>query len=64
VHKAGFVHGDLRSSNIFFVNGKLKVIDFDWAGNIDFATYPFDINKKIKWAKGKIGCKLNKIIRS
>ena len=34
VHKAGYIHGDLKLSNILFVGGVLKLIDFDNAAQI------------------------------
>jgi hypothetical protein len=34
VHKAGYIHGDLKPSNIVFVGAVLKLIDFDIAAEI------------------------------
>ncbi|PCH36995.1 hypothetical protein WOLCODRAFT_168126 [Wolfiporia cocos MD-104 SS10] len=49
----GFVHGDLRSSNIMvrIVDGKpeVKVIDFDWAGEAGKVRYPAVRNETIGW---------------
>ena len=32
LHQAGFVHGDLRSNNIFVSADSVRIIDFEWAG--------------------------------
>ena len=40
LHKAGFVHGDLRSNNICVVSGTVSIIDFAWAGIAGEAAYP------------------------
>jgi hypothetical protein len=53
-----FVHGDLRDVNIMY--GSLPdqnrsgyfIVDFDWAGPIGKATYPFSINTAHKWPNG------------
>ena len=43
-HKDGFVHGDLRGTNLL-INGKSFVfINFDWAGEEGMVQYPMDIN--------------------
>ncbi|KAF9024255.1 hypothetical protein BDZ89DRAFT_989333 [Hymenopellis radicata] len=47
-HKAGFVHGDLRTANILAPPGwdstptlpKLRVVDYDWGGVCGTARYP------------------------
>ncbi len=41
LHKAGFVHGDLRSVNILVVGHSVRIVDFEWAGIADCAEYPF-----------------------
>jgi len=53
-----FVHGDLRDVNIMY--GSLPdqkrsgyfIVDFDWAGPIGKATYPFSINTAHNWPNG------------
>ncbi|PCH34147.1 hypothetical protein WOLCODRAFT_160639 [Wolfiporia cocos MD-104 SS10] len=49
----GFVHGDLRSSNIMVrivgANPEIKVIDFDWAGKAGQVLYPAVRNESIDW---------------
>ena len=50
----GFVHGDLRHQNILVEpSRKVKVIDFDWAGNVSEAKYPMFMNHgEIQWPNG------------
>ncbi|KAH7098464.1 hypothetical protein BKA62DRAFT_811226 [Auriculariales sp. MPI-PUGE-AT-0066] len=46
MHKAGYVHGDLREPNILLDgNNAPIIIDFDWAGRTDnsYTVYPSDI---------------------
>ncbi len=53
LHKAGFVHGDLRSNNILVVQGGVHNVDFEWAGIADQAKYPFFMNHTdLKWPDG------------
>ncbi|ETW76280.1 hypothetical protein HETIRDRAFT_389252 [Heterobasidion irregulare TC 32-1] len=43
--KAGFVHGDLRRPNVMIDSeGKVKIIDFDWAGREMEVQYPLRIS--------------------
>ena len=57
-HAAGWVHGDLRASNLLVgkggdKNGKLLLVDFDWAGQNTVARYPFYMNhQEIQWPQG------------
>lgn len=47
LHQAGYVHGDIRPSNIMVrKDGKPGIIflDFDWAGKIGKVRYPMNIN--------------------
>lgn len=46
LHKAGFVHGDIRDTNIMVSpDGKnFKLVDFDWAGKAGVTYYPPDVN--------------------
>jgi hypothetical protein len=55
MHKGGFVHGDLRETNIMVKinndnrNVQVAFIDFDWGGLINEATYPnADLHRDIK----------------
>ena len=51
--KSSFVHGDLRNQNIIRHKESFFVIDFDWTGKENCATYPIDINMKLGcWARG------------
>lgn len=46
LHGAGYVHGDIRHTNIM-VSGSgdhLMVVDFDWAGEAGVARYPSLVN--------------------
>ena len=57
MHKAGFVHGDLRKPNILPVrvdeSVRLQVIDFDFGGKLGEAVYPPFLNvQDIIWADG------------
>lgn len=40
MHAKNFVHGDLRPQNILVVDNKVRLLDFDWAGNEGTARYP------------------------
>ncbi len=53
LHEHGFVHGDLRSQNIMLDKSlRLRVIDFDWAGQEGVARYPKDLSPDIPWPAG------------
>ena len=48
LHAAGFVHGDIRSTNMIVKKngrGELLLIDFDWAGESNKVKYPMNINR-------------------
>ena len=51
LHEGGFVHGDIRNTNIFVNQASLTsddvtihLIDFDWAGYDGEVKYPMEIN--------------------
>jgi len=48
-HSAGFVHGDIRDTNIMVSPDRKKfmIIDFDWAGKLGLVRYPLNVNKTI-----------------
>ncbi|KAG9318999.1 hypothetical protein JVU11DRAFT_1119 [Chiua virens] len=48
LHKKGYVHGDIRDTNIMISNDGdyIKLIDFDWAGKDGEARYPACVNFK------------------
>jgi serine/threonine protein kinase len=53
LHRHGLVFGDLRLPNIMITkDGKVKLIDFNWAGEEGQAKYPLLISQEIAWPKG------------
>lgn len=44
LHAAGFVHGELRGCNILVATSAVYLIDFEWAGLVGTATYPWFMN--------------------
>ena len=52
--KQKYVHGDLRNVNVLVdQSGKVKVIDFDWAGDYGDVKYPMFLNHQgIEWPNG------------
>jgi serine/threonine protein kinase len=45
--RGGLVHGDLRLPNIIFCeDGKITLIDFEWAGPAETAKFPNDVNRE------------------
>ena len=65
LHDERYVLGDLREPNILFdENGKLKLIDFDWAVRYEkdtdaspvsddcFTRYPLGMSSDIRWPQG------------
>ncbi|EGN97471.1 hypothetical protein SERLA73DRAFT_124167 [Serpula lacrymans var. lacrymans S7.3] len=47
LHEAGYVHGDIRDTNIMVSKTdktRFMIIDFDWAGSIEEARYPACVN--------------------
>jgi len=53
LHDNGLVFGDLRRPNIMITkDGKLKLIDFNWAGEEGQAKYPSLLSKEIHWPEG------------
>jgi serine/threonine protein kinase len=46
LHEGGFVHGDIRDTNLFAgLDGKFMLLDFDWAGPITRTFYPMHVNR-------------------
>ncbi|KAG2093759.1 uncharacterized protein F5147DRAFT_820940 [Suillus discolor] len=55
-HEKGFVFCDLRKPNVMITkDGKVQLIDFDWAGREGEVTYPVSICLAIDWPKGVQG---------
>jgi serine/threonine protein kinase len=53
LHLGGLVFGDLRPPNVIITKAnKVKLIDFNWAGEEGQAKYPSLISSDIKWAAG------------
>ncbi len=63
LHDEGFMFGDLWLQNIVITEeGKVQLIDFDWAGKDGEAKYPLSISKSICWAWA-LGVKGGRLIR-
>jgi len=46
-YNGGYVHGDLRDTNLFVGDNKsFMLLDFDWAGPIETARYPMNVNRE------------------
>lgn len=53
LHDNKLVFGDLRSPNVMITKAnKVKLIDFNWAGEEGQAKYPYLMSSDIKWAAG------------
>jgi len=53
LHSHGLVFGDLRPLNVMITkDGKVKLIDFNWAGEEGQAKYPSLISPEISWPEG------------
>lgn len=53
LHDCGLVFGDLRFPNIIITKeGKVRLIDFNWAGEEGQAKYPSLISPEISWPEG------------
>ena len=53
LHDDGLVFGDLRPPNVMITNDdKVKLVDFNWAGEDSQARYPYLISSQIAWAPG------------
>ena len=56
LHDAGYVYGDLRQPNVMITReGKVQLIDFDWAGRDGKVKYPIAILTSIDWPAGVQG---------
>ncbi|KAI0070955.1 hypothetical protein K474DRAFT_1669538 [Panus rudis PR-1116 ss-1] len=63
LHQDQSVHGDVRSPNILLtevdddddegdVKERIRVIDFDWAGQENTVRYPYGLSEEIRWPEG------------
>ena len=53
LHDNGLVFGDLRPPNVMVTkDGKIKLIDFNWAGEEGQAKYPSLMSQGIAWPEG------------
>ncbi|CAH1767615.1 7779_t:CDS:2, partial [Entrophospora sp. SA101] len=54
LHGEGYVHGDVRTSNLMISNDKdrIMIVDFDWAGQEGVAKYPYIMNMNVPWSHG------------
>jgi serine/threonine protein kinase len=47
LHNSGMVHGDIRDNNLLICTDDtpdIKLIDFDWAGEVNVVRYPMNVN--------------------
>jgi len=51
LHEAQLVFGDLRGPNIIFSEGKVFLIDFNWAGKVNEARYPRNLSESVRWPR-------------
>ncbi|KDQ18500.1 hypothetical protein BOTBODRAFT_52492 [Botryobasidium botryosum FD-172 SS1] len=49
LHEGGYVFGDFRPPNVMICDGKVQLIDFDWAGRKGSVFYPLDLSSAIEW---------------
>lgn len=54
MHSLGFVHGDLRDTNVFVRKHQdrweSQIIDYDWAGRLGDVVYPIGVfNNALVW---------------
>jgi serine/threonine protein kinase len=49
LHDAQLVFGDLRAPNVMISEGKVFLIDFDWAGRVGQARYPRNLSRSVNW---------------
>ena len=65
LHKAGYVHGDIRASNIVFCpsSGSSQLIDFDYCGEEGKARYPPFFNPIISDGKRHDGASSGALLR-
>lgn len=56
LHKNGLAHGDFRLANILYSTSKgqvtVRIIDFDFSGEIGKVRYPPDLNTEAEWPEG------------
>ena len=65
LHDAGMVHGDIRLENVMVANPtgpeadsddnvekRVRIVDFDWAGDEGTVRYPLHLSRAINWPAG------------
>ncbi|TFK91192.1 hypothetical protein K466DRAFT_542114 [Polyporus arcularius HHB13444] len=58
LHDADMVHGDIRLGNVLIAAGdddvgaRVKIVDFDWAGEAGVVRYPLHLSTVINWPNG------------
>ncbi|RPD60711.1 hypothetical protein L227DRAFT_585871 [Lentinus tigrinus ALCF2SS1-6] len=62
LHDQGMVHGDIRLGNVIIANPtagdeedmdkRVRIVDFDWAGEAGSVRYPLYLSKVINWPVG------------
>lgn len=63
LHRQGLLHGDVRLQNIVFgAQDSVSLIDFDWAGKIGEAKFPFDANPLAFGTRARMHVERGKVI--
>lgn len=62
LHAAQLVFWDLRGPNIIFSEGKVFLVDFDWAGKVNEARYPRNLSRSVTWSKEAEELEMNPIL--
>ncbi|EIM82249.1 uncharacterized protein STEHIDRAFT_160804 [Stereum hirsutum FP-91666 SS1] len=52
LRELGLVRGDLRHVNVLITDEGAMLVDFDWEGKVEHATYPMNLNGDVEWPRG------------